>query len=206
MTAPAVHQAASLLLCYPGEGWERTRDLVAAALAPLPGEAAAALRRFCAAAARSSPLELGTRYVATFDRTRRRTLHMTYYIDGDTRRRGMSLARIKALYRAHGWRPEEAELPDFLPLMLEFAARCPDPGTALLHRHRAGLDLLGAALASYGSAYADVVLAVTETLGEPSAEQRRLAQAIAEEGPPAESVGPAPFTMAHDPAAQGART
>ncbi|MFI0420602.1 nitrate reductase molybdenum cofactor assembly chaperone [Spongiactinospora sp. 9N601] len=202
---PAVHQAASLLLCYPGEGWEDTRDLVAAALAPLPGEAAAALRRFCAATAQASPLELGTRYVATFDRTRRRTLHMTYYIDGDTRRRGMSLARIKALYRSCGWRPEERELPDFLPLMLEFAARCPQPGTALLHRHRAGLDLLGSALRAHRSDYADVVFAVTETLGEPTAEQRRLAQAIAEDGPPAESVGLAPFSAAPGPTAQGAR-
>ncbi|WP_157253844.1 nitrate reductase molybdenum cofactor assembly chaperone [Nonomuraea typhae] len=182
-----VHQAASLLLCYPGDDWPGRRALVEDALREVRGEAAALLRAFCATAI--APLDLARTYVATFDRSNRRTLHMTYYTDGDTRRRGMSLARLKALYRAHGWLPDTAELPDFLPLMLEFAARCPGPGTDLLHAHRPGIDVLSANLSGYGGPYAGVLQAVAASLGDPTPAQRRLARAITTGGPPAETVG-----------------
>ncbi|GII65729.1 nitrate reductase molybdenum cofactor assembly chaperone [Sphaerisporangium krabiense] len=186
----AVHQAASLLLTYPGADWQDRLALVRRALAPLRGAPAATLRGFCAGMATADPLELAADYVATFDRSARRTLHMTYYTDGDTRRRGGSLAEIKALYRAHGWRPDDAELPDFLPLMLEFAARCPRPGAELLRRHRPGLDVLQTALRRHRSPYADVVAAVAETL--PPARPGPAGPAA----PPAERVGLDPFPAA----------
>ncbi|MFI6496216.1 nitrate reductase molybdenum cofactor assembly chaperone [Nonomuraea typhae] len=184
-----IHQAASLLLCYPGDDWPDRRTLVEQALHGIPGDAAARLRRFCAQTAATAPLELARTYVATFDRSNRRTLHMTYYTDGDTRRRGMSLARLKSLYRTYGWLPDAAELPDFLPLMLEFAARCPEPGTDLLQAHRPGIDVLCAALTKYGGPYADVLPAVAAGLGDPTSAQRRLARAITAGGPPTETVG-----------------
>ncbi|MGI5327078.1 respiratory nitrate reductase subunit gamma [Actinomadura nitritigenes] len=74
---------------------------------------------------------------------RRRTLDLTYHTDGDTRRRGGSLARLKGVLHEHGWEPGERRLPDFLPVLLEFAARCPDPGERLLREHRPGNDRFG---------------------------------------------------------------
>ncbi|NUR90606.1 MAG: nitrate reductase molybdenum cofactor assembly chaperone [Nonomuraea sp.] len=168
----AVHQAASLLLSYPGDDWPDRLALVRDALGPLRAEPARLLGGFCAEAAALDPIAAAADYVTTFDRSGRRTLHLTYYSDGDTRRRGQSLLEIKSVYRAHGWQPEGRELPDFLPLMLEFAARVPRAGERLLRDHRPGLDLLLAGLMTARSRYCSVVEAVRMTL--PAA--RRLPQ------------------------------
>ncbi|MFJ9821517.1 nitrate reductase molybdenum cofactor assembly chaperone [Streptomyces sp. NPDC101151] len=160
----AVHQAASLLLHYPDERWPARRALVIESVGGLPGPAAEALLRFCRRTADLPLLDLAAQYVATFDRSGRCTLHLTHCTDGDTRRRGASLAALKARYRQHGWEPADGELPDHLPAVLEFAARCPDAGRAVLHEHRGALDLLAAGLAAHGSPYLDVLRAVRATL------------------------------------------
>ncbi|GAA1106403.1 nitrate reductase molybdenum cofactor assembly chaperone [Streptomyces javensis] len=190
---PAVRQAAALLLGYPGPDWPARHALVRDCLTELSIPAAAPLLRFCATVDGVPLLDLAAAYVRTFDRSRRRTLHLTYYTDGDTRRRGSTLAALKARYRAHGWAPPEDELPDHLPLMLEFAARCPDPGTRLLRDHRAALELLRMSLTDHGSPYADVLRAVCDTLPGPSPADRAAALALARGGPPTETVGLAPF-------------
>ncbi|CAM5241178.1 nitrate reductase molybdenum cofactor assembly chaperone [Streptomyces antimycoticus] len=191
--APAVHQAAALLLGYPGPDWPARRTLVRDCLIELGTPAAAPLLRFCAAVDGVPVLDLASAYVRTFDRSRRRTLHLTYYTDGDTRRRGGTLAALKAHYRAHGWAPPEDELPDHLPLLLEFAARCPAPGSRLLRDHRAALELLRMALTDHGSPYADILCAVCDTLPGPAPADRAAALALARGGPPTETVGLAPF-------------
>ena len=103
MTRPALRQARLPAARLPGHRLAARLGLVRAALAnwarPRTPSCCCVLRR----RGRGAPLELGARYVATFDRSRRRALHLTYYTDGDTRRRGASLARLKALFRAHGW-------------------------------------------------------------------------------------------------------
>jgi nitrate reductase molybdenum cofactor assembly chaperone NarJ/NarW len=191
----AVHQSAALLLGYPDEAWPARLSLVRDGLNELTGPGARSLLRFCAATAGTPVLDLAAAYVTTFDRSRRRTLHLSYYTDGDTRRRGASLAAWKARYRAHGWECPPDELPDHLPLVLEFAARCPEPGTLLLREHRAGLELLDAALVRHGSPYADILHAIRATLPEATPADRAAAQALARGGPPAESVGLAPFPV-----------
>ncbi|SEU27786.1 nitrate reductase molybdenum cofactor assembly chaperone [Nonomuraea wenchangensis] len=114
--------------------------------------------------------------------------YLTYYADGDTRRRGASLAALKRRYRAAGWELMEDELPDFLPVVLEFAA-LDATGAEVLREHRVGLELLRAALERRGSPYALVVGAVCGTLPPATAEQRAEVRRLAAGGPPAESVG-----------------
>ncbi|GGX93314.1 nitrate reductase molybdenum cofactor assembly chaperone [Streptomyces anandii] len=194
----AVHQAAALLLDYPDESWPARREQVAGALAGLPGEAPALLRGFCRWAASVPPLDLAARYVTTFDRSRRRTLHLTHYTDGDTRRRGASLAALKGRYREHGWEPAGGELPDHLPVLLEFAARCPGPGTRLLREHHHALTLLTRGLTAHGSPYAGVVRAVLTTLpAVPAA-----APVPVREDP---APGPLPYPLRHTPGEEGVR-
>lgn len=192
MNERIVYQSASLLLSYPDGDWPATLELVTGALAAVRGARARDLLRFCERVSAVPPLELGARYVETFDRDRRRTLHLTYYTDGDTRGRGARLAGLKAHYRRHGWSHDDAELPDFLPVMLEFAARSPGPGGALLAAHRPGLDLLCDALRDFGSDYETVVRAVCGVLPGPSARDRKAARDLARSGPPTESVGVGP--------------
>jgi nitrate reductase molybdenum cofactor assembly chaperone NarJ/NarW len=161
-----VHQAAALLLHYPDQRWPARRALVLESIGSLSGPAAAPLLRFCRRTEDVPLLDLAAQYATTFDRSGRRTLHLTHYTDGDARRRGASLAALKSRYRQHGWQPRGGEPPDHLPAVLEFAARCPAAGRAVLHEHRGALGLLAAGLAAHGSPYLDVIRAVRATLDE----------------------------------------
>lgn len=198
---PALRQAAALLLGYPGDDWPHRLRAVAGALPALTGPGSGELRAFCADVAGTPALRLAADYVETFDRSRRRTLHLTYYTDGDTRRRGATLAALKARYRAAGWEPPAGELPDFLPALLEFAARSPRAGEPALREHRAGVELLRLALEDHGGPYRHVLRAVCAGLPGPSPADRAAARRLARNGPPAETVGlpalpqvPAPAT------------
>ncbi|SFY53589.1 nitrate reductase molybdenum cofactor assembly chaperone [Streptomyces sp. F-1] len=207
----AVYQSAALLLAYPGEDWPERRAEVAAALIPLAsprmslrtspatGPLVDPLLAFCRATAGTPVLELGARYVVTFDRTRRRTLHLTHYTDGDTRRRGASLVALKSRYRQHGWEPAGGELPDFLPAVLEFAARCPAPGRAVLTEYEGSLALLARGLAAHASPYLDVLRAIRATLPATSA------AASPAPVPAQDRPAPVPFPLPHAPANEGVR-
>ncbi|MFC9056476.1 nitrate reductase molybdenum cofactor assembly chaperone [Streptomyces sp. NPDC057074] len=183
---PVVFQAAALLLGYPGPDWPET---VRETVTGLPGAEIRLLLSFCAQAEREDPLAAAARYVATFDRSRRRCLYLTYYTDGDTRRRGAALARLKSLYRDHGWLPPDDELPDFLPLMLEFAARAPEAGTALLTEYRAAIEVLRYALEAHRSPYAHLLQAVCRCLPGQAPASREEALRLTRSGPPTEAVG-----------------
>lgn len=189
-----IHQAAAVLLCYPDRDFCERLPLVRAAVAETPpGDAREALTAFCSYANGTTALELGAAYVRTFDLKRRRALHLTYYTDGDTRRRGHALARIKEIYAACGWRLEPGELPDHLAVVLEFAARGDaGQGMRLLAAFHPAIELLRAALHECASPHAAVLDAVAATL-PPSDEARREATRMAAAGPPAEDVGLDPF-------------
>jgi nitrate reductase molybdenum cofactor assembly chaperone NarJ/NarW len=189
MTEPAVLQAASLLLGHPDDEWPWLLDTVRGALAGLDVPGALLLTRFCDAVLDIPPLELSARYVATFEGSARRCLYLTHHSDGEAPGRGASLARMRASYLAQGWQPPEDELPDFLPLVLEFAARCPREGTGLLLEHRAAVEVLRYALASYLSPYADVLRAVCACLPGQGPACHDEALRLVRQGPRARAVG-----------------
>src|SRR6516165_2329420 len=106
----------------------------------------------------------------------------------------MALLRLRKLYRAAGRPQQDGELPDFLPVMLEFAASAPGGrGELVLREHRAALELVRRSLRERESPYAEVLDAVCSTLGEPSAADRARAIKLAASGPPSELVGLEPF-------------
>ena len=61
-------------------------------------------------------------YVEIFDRRRKACLYLTYFLNGDTRGRGMALVGFKEAYQSVGFTIDDGELPDFLPVVLEFGA------------------------------------------------------------------------------------
>ena len=142
----------------------------------------------------TTPAEREQRYVETFDLDRRTSLHLTYYLYGDTRKRGMALLRLKRLYAAAGLPLAADELPDYLPALLEFAALAPEGyGHTLLAEHRLPLELLRLRLAEKNSPWAcalDILCSSMSRLGP--IERDRLARLRAD-GPPAEQVGLEPF-------------
>ncbi|MDX3095024.1 nitrate reductase molybdenum cofactor assembly chaperone [Streptomyces sp. ME19-03-3] len=191
---PLVHRLASVLLRYPDETMLACLDDLAAALPSLADPAdRARLATACDHLRRLTSTEAAQHYVDTFDHTRRRTLHLTYYRHGDTRARGMALLALKHAYRQAGHEPPEAELPDFLPLILEFAALAPEPGHRILLQCRAGLELLRQALHEHSTPYADIIDTLCGRLPEPARHERDTWRRMAVEGPPGEDVGLEPF-------------
>ncbi|HET7591109.1 MAG TPA: nitrate reductase molybdenum cofactor assembly chaperone [Solirubrobacterales bacterium] len=193
--AASVYKLCSLLLLYPDEELTAARPQLHAAVADLPrGAAAAALERFLAWWEAAGPEEAAQHYVETIDLNKRSGLYLTFYSDGDKRERGSALLRLKRLYRAAGLPLEGTELPDYLPVMLEFAAAAPDGrGEIVLREHRAALELVRLSLHDLGSPYAHLLEAVCETVGAPSAAERAQVSRLAAGGPPQELVGLEPF-------------
>lgn len=185
----------ALLLQYPDEGLVAGRDeFTGTALALPDGPVRDSLLGFLRWYREQSPFELAQHYVETFDLRRRTSLYLTYYLHGDTRRRGMAMLVLKQRYRAAGLTPPEDELPDYLPVVCEFAALLgPAAGEAALRQHRTGLELIRAGLRDAGSPYAALLDALTALLGELSDADRAAVLELAAEGPPDEEVGLAPF-------------
>lgn len=193
MSPVSPYKLASVLLQYPTvslfDGW---RHLEAAAESISPRSSAAAFERFLGWLRCTPPAQVAEHYVATFDLRRRCSLYLTYYRYGDTRKRGMAMLTFKAAYRAAGFEPSQDELPDYLPLVLDFAALTPR-GAALLRSHRADLELLRRAVAEAGTPYADLIEAVCAQLPKLGRRDAAVVRRTCEAGPPHEDVGLEPF-------------
>ena len=215
MTAPvSPFKVASVLLQYPTVALFDGLGQLAEAVRAGPRATQRPFGIFLDWLSGTSPDTVARHYVETFDlpggrggssprrRQSRCVLYLTYYRYGDTRKRGMAMVAFKAAYRAAGLEPVKGEgesggeLPDYLPMVLDFAAAHPR-GEALLRRHRADLELLLRALRSADSPYAGAVAGVCAVLPGLRRPDLALVRRLVEEGPPEESVGlgeePAPF-------------
>ena len=193
-------QAASLLLAYPDERFADRLGIVDELRAAVTGPARRPARTHRLGAARTRSDARATDYVETFDLRRRSTLYLTYWTSGDTRNRGREMHAFAQVYRDAGCRPPVDEAPDYLPVVLEFAATVdPVAGRRLLVEHRVSIDVVREALTDCRSPYADTVAAVCETLPSATDQEVRRAQRLAQAGPPAEAVGLQPFTLTVPP-------
>ena len=206
------HMAASVLLDYPEPQRRQHFAAVAAAVEALPTAVADDFRKFLEVASSLSQQELETHFTSIFDQKRKCCPYLSYYSTGDTRKRGMALVSFIEAYRAAGWEVEDGELPDYLPMVLEFSARSDSPiARELLASHRDGIEVLRSALENFGSPYVHVVSAVCRSLPLIDDETRERYLRLVNEGPPTELVGVsflgalAPFTPS-GAANEGVRT
>ena len=188
-----VYQVASWCLDYPTVPLVERLPLLADALAEQPSSPGIADLGHLVDHLRGTPLDrLQHAYVDVFDLNRKHALYLSYWTDGDTRRRGEVLGRFKAAYRRSGFLVDtHGELPDYLPMVLEFAA-CADlaAGRELLQAYRPSLELLRIALTEQHSPYAGALAGVCQTLPGESPASRAEVQALVDAGgPPIESVG-----------------
>ncbi|MFD3484872.1 nitrate reductase molybdenum cofactor assembly chaperone [Streptomyces sp. NPDC058665] len=185
----------SLLLQYPDAELTGFRAELTTAVRALPATPAAEhLARFTDWFAAQEPEALERHYVEMFDLRRKSSLYLTYYLHGDTRRRGMALLTLNQRYRAAGWDIDGGELPDHLPVVLEFAALTgPGGGEAPLRLHRRGLELIHRALADADSPYRDVLAALLTLLPPPTEADRAAVARLVAKGPPNEEVGLDPY-------------
>ena len=184
----------SVLLQYPDDRLLEALPALGEAVDGLPPPQRRALDRFLAYLAGSEALALRQAYVETFDLQRRASLHLTYFTHGDTRRRGTALLALRRRYAAAGLTLAAGELPDYLPVMLEFADMAPPGlGERLLAEHRTGLELLRLALRESHSPYLELLDTVCSALPSPALEELDAVRRLVTEGPPSEQVGLRPF-------------
>jgi len=203
MSAPANFQERqvgylliSSLLAYPNEALLDDLPITRALAKRLPTDVGGLLVDYLDQVARTPLLELQSDYVSTFDLKRRCCLYLSYYLNGDTRRRGMALWRFQETYKRAGWDVLGGELPDYLPVLLEFAASGVDEESAalaLLHEHLQGIEVLRAALERFDAPTQLVVAALLRMLPQLNDEQLAAAQTLVASGPPTETVGLEPF-------------
>lgn len=185
----------SLLLQYPEpEAVDEITALDPAGIGPVSAAQREALTGFLAWYSSQSVDQLRRSYVDNFDFDRRRSLHLTYQLHGDSRQRGLALLKIKNVYRDGGLVPDEGELPDYLPLMLEFAALTPgSAGGDLLDQHRESIELIHAGLVGEESPWAVLFDVIRDGMPGLTRRQINRIRRLAEEGPPSEEVGMEPF-------------
>ena len=203
----AVWQCVSLLLEYPEPALVQRLDLLTEVAGELPPAAGEPIRALVADLQDRGLRELQVEYVDTFDVTRKCSLHLTYFTDGDTRKRGVSLVQFKQAYRRGGVHlsDEQAELPDHLCVLLEFGAvHDPDTAWRLLNDHRVGIELLYRALEQRTSPWRYAMQALRATLPDLGGDDEDALRRLIAEGPPSEQVGldSSPYA-AFDPALDG---
>jgi len=117
-----VFQLCSFLLSYPNQEFVDSLEEIEADLESIPSlEMKDELEQFYQKAKKLSPSQLITTYVQTFDFGKKTNLYVTYMSNGEQRERGMDLLFLKNYYKMHGFAVSDKELPDYLPVMLEFA-------------------------------------------------------------------------------------
>ncbi|MDT8998015.1 nitrate reductase molybdenum cofactor assembly chaperone [Paucibacter sp. APW11] len=106
-------------------------------------------------------------YVESFDRGRATSLHMFEHVHGDSRERGQALVDLQQTYLAGGMYFDASELPDYLPVVLEFASTQP-PALAreFLGEMAHILNAIHTALIKRENRYAAAIGAVLELAGE----------------------------------------
>jgi len=127
-------------------------------------------------------MTLEERYVELFDRGRRLSLHLFEHVHGESRTRGQAMADLLDLYQRHGFELATPELPDYLPLFLEYLSMRPRAEAfALVRDAMPILTLIGARLKERGSEYALLFDALEALAGAP-ADAQTIRAGVADEG------------------------
>lgn len=164
-------RALGALLTYPGPALRAALPEIAEALAHarlVPPAARQRLAQLVASMRATDGLELEGRYVAHFDRGRATSLNLFEHVHGDSRERGQAMVELKALYARAGFRLATKELPDYLPVVLEYlSCRELAETRAMLGDCAHILRGVGETLGRRGSAYAAVFDALLAIAGQP---------------------------------------
>jgi len=163
-------RALSRLLLYPDAGVRAALPEIAQALAAdtsLRRSRREALTRLVRDLASRDPYEVEARYVDTFDRSRRTSLYLFEHVHGDSRERGPAMIDLLQTYACAGLHLPAGELPDYLPVALEFAStQPPKVARAFLGEIAHILATIHTALAKRRSPYAGAIAAAIELAGE----------------------------------------
>jgi nitrate reductase delta subunit len=185
-------KAMSLILSYPSTELQQAMPEIGAVLAADPRIAKATrdnLRNLTTELASADLYDLQERYVMLFDRSRTLSLNLFEHVHGESRERGGAMVSLIETYRAAGFEPATSELPDHLPVLLEFlstrptrevqetladAAHILDALAGRLGRRESGYAAAFAALSALAGGHADAD-AVAGMLAQPEDDPTDLA-------------------------------
>lgn len=120
------------------------------------------------------------RYIQLFDRTRSLSLHLFEHVHGESRDRGQAMVDLIRLYEEGGFTPTINQLPDFIPLFLEFVSlQARAEATQLLAQPAHVFAALAERLVKRHSSYAGVFRALVR-LGEAHPDAELLGQLMNE--------------------------
>ena len=155
----------AVLLEYPHTDlWEHADELRAACADPaLSMERQAELRGFVDGLLAQSPMDAQEAWLGLFERGRAMSLLLFEHIHGESRDRGQAMVDLLATYQQAGFAMEAKQLPDYLPLVLEYLSLRPveEVRDWLAHVGHI-LELLAARAEERGSPYAVLLLALVE--------------------------------------------
>ena len=117
-----------LLMSYPRPEWVSHLDECSLVLKQenfLPKKLLRAVLAFIEELDSADLYGVQEQYVATFDRGRSHSLHLFEHIHGESRDRGQAMVDLASAYEEKGLFIDQAELPDYIPLFLEFLSLCP---------------------------------------------------------------------------------
>jgi nitrate reductase delta subunit len=179
-------RALAALLSYPTADLAAAADEIREALdreALLPRAERMALDRLIGELADGDLYDLQERYGLLFDRTRSLSLHLFEHVHGESRDRGQAMVDLLKLYEEGGYTPVASELPDYLPLFLEYAStREPRAALELVGQPANVLAALRERLAKRGSSY-EAVPAALLALSKARLDEAALATLRAEPDP-----------------------
>ena len=164
------YRALALLLTYPNDEQRMLLPIAIEAIEAeprIPAPIRRALAKLADEIAGGDLYEAQERYVWLFDRTRSLSLNLYEHVHGESRDRGQAMVALLELYRAKGLELSANELPDHLPVFLEFLSTLPEAEAAsLLGEAGHVLAALGQRLHKRDSAYRAVFGALAALAGD----------------------------------------
>ncbi len=121
-------QVLSVLLSYPSADLQAAAPMLRDALAAenlIVAPMQSRLVRLIDEIAGADLLDAQERYVGLFDQSRSLSLHLFEHVHGESRDRGQAMIDLRGLYEGAGLSIAAAELPDYLPMLLEFLSTRP---------------------------------------------------------------------------------
>lgn len=151
------YKALSALLTYPTKELQEALpqiEIILGGCRKFPDGARRHLQDLTESLAREDIYDLQEQYTDLFDRTRSLSLHIFEHIHGESRDRGQAMVDLQNHYAEHGFEIDGSELPDFIPLFLEFLSLLPEAEAAgLLGQPINILTAIGERLTKRGSPY-----------------------------------------------------
>jgi nitrate reductase delta subunit len=162
-------KAISLVLSYPTPELQSAMPEIAGVIAAdsrLTTAMRRELRPLMDALAGRDIFDLQEEYVMQFDRSRTLSLNLFEHVHGESRDRGGAMVSLIETYREAGFDPISTELPDHLPVLLEFLATRPAPEAREMLADAAHIfDTISNRLARRDSVYAAVFAALRQLSG-----------------------------------------